>query len=142
MNPGCEALVASLRQRATEHVRKASRSNNLRDIVRLVTMASMLEHAARKLCAATEVNLSDIARLLGPVAAPEAHFTPESAHVRPADSRWEDAESMSDTYMAVPGCLSETASRTEILNLFILRRRNAAQSGGRVAPPTGRPETK
>jgi len=142
VNRSCEALVASLRQRAAAHVGNARSSNNLRDIVRLIATASTLEHAARKLYVATDVNLHDIARLLNPVAAPGTHCNPESAQMRSADLRPEDAESMSETCTLAAGRLSETTSWTEILNWFILRQRDAAHPGDRIAPPAGRPEIK
>ena len=139
MNRSCEALVASLREQAAVYVRKARSSNNLRDIVRLTAAASALEHAARKLCAATDVNLNDIARLLTPVADPGAHCNPESAQMRSTDSCLEDAEPMSETCaLAEASRLSEAASRTAILNQFILRQGNAAHTGDRMAPPAGR----
>lgn len=143
MSRSCEALVASLRQRAAAHVRKARSSNNLRDIVRLIATASTLEHAARKLDVATDVNLHDIARLLNPVADPGMHCNPESAQMRSTDSCPEGAESMLETCTpAAASRLSETMSRTEILNRFILRQGNAAHTGDRIAPSAGRPATK
>ena len=57
-----EAMAASLREQAGRYVSFARRSNSLRDIVRLIATASTLEHAARKLCSTTDVNLSDIAK--------------------------------------------------------------------------------
>jgi hypothetical protein len=142
VNRSCEALVASLRQRATAYVRNARSSDNLRDIVRLIATASTLEHAARKLYVATDVNLHDIARLLIPVADPGTHCNPESAQMRSADSRPEDAESMSETCVLAAGSLSESTSWTEILNWFILRRRHAPHPEDRIAPPADRPATK
>jgi hypothetical protein len=59
-----EALAESLREQAARYVGFAHRSNSLRDIVRLIATASALEHAARKLCSNTDVNLSDIAQKL------------------------------------------------------------------------------
>lgn len=141
MNRSCEALVASLRQRAAADVGNARSSNNLRDIVRLIATASTLEHAARKLYVATDVNLHDVARLLNPVAEPGTHCNPESAQMRSADLRPEDAESMSETCTLAAGRLSETTSWTEILNRFILRRRHAAHPGDRIVPRADRPAT-
>jgi hypothetical protein len=143
VNRSCEALVASLRQRAAAHVRKARSSNNLRNIVRLIATASTLEHAARKLYDATDVNLHDIARILNPVADPGMHCNPESAQMRSTDTCPEDAELMSETCtLAAASRLSETTSRTEILNRFILRQRNVAHTGDRIEPSVGRPATR
>lgn len=57
-------LADSLREQAGRYVSFARRSNSLRDIVRLIAMASALEHAARKLGSATDADLSDIAQKL------------------------------------------------------------------------------
>jgi hypothetical protein len=57
-------LAESLRDQAGIYVSFARRSNSLRDIVRLIAMASALEHAARKLGSATDADLSDIAQKL------------------------------------------------------------------------------
>ena len=56
------ALADSLREQAGIYVSIARRSNSLRDIVRLIAMASALEHASRKLGSATDADLSDIAQ--------------------------------------------------------------------------------
>jgi hypothetical protein len=64
MKQSYEALAESLREQAGRCVKFARRSNSLRDIVRLIATASTLEHAARKLCSTTDVNLSDIAQKL------------------------------------------------------------------------------
>ena len=59
------------------------------------------------------------------------------------DSCPEGAESMLETCtLAVPSRLSETMSRTEILNRFILRQGNAAYTEDLIAPSAGRPATK
>jgi hypothetical protein len=65
VNRRFEALVAGWRKQAEDYVRQARRSTSLRDIVRLIAMASTLEHAARRVCSGADVNLSEIARMTG-----------------------------------------------------------------------------
>jgi hypothetical protein len=62
-----EALAASWREQAGRYVSKARRSNNLREIVRIVAMASTLEHAARRLGSATDIDFNNLVRLTNPM---------------------------------------------------------------------------
>ena len=62
MNRSYDALAAHWREQAEQYVRQARRSAILRDIVRLIAMASTLEHAARKVSSGADVNLNEIAR--------------------------------------------------------------------------------
>ena len=87
-------LAESLREQAGRYVSFARRSNNLRDIVRLIAMASALEHAARKLVSATDADLSDIAQKLNAGARlatecsllpPETQFTGATPPTEPAN---------------------------------------------------------
>jgi len=64
VNRNYEALAASCREEAERHVRNAKRSDNLRDIVRQIAMASTLEQAARRLFSDTGVELHDIAKVV------------------------------------------------------------------------------
>ena len=59
MNRDYEPLAASWRAHAERHVRNAQSSNNLRDIVRLIAMASTLEQAARRLSSSTNACEND-----------------------------------------------------------------------------------
>jgi hypothetical protein len=138
VNRSYEALVASWREQAETYVRRASRSSNLRDIVRFIAAASTLEHAARKLGSATDVNLRDIARLLYPVVEPGTHCRLESAQIQSTDSCPGDIGSMSGTCMLAEASRpSETASRKAIMGWFISPQRNTAHARDRIASPTG-----
>jgi hypothetical protein len=62
VNRNYEALAASWREDADGYVRKARNSNNLRDMVRLIALASTLEQAARRL--SSSANLHEVARVV------------------------------------------------------------------------------
>lgn len=64
MNRSYEALAANWREQVERYVRNARRYASLRDIVRLIAMASTLEHAARKVCSGADVNLNEITRMI------------------------------------------------------------------------------
>jgi hypothetical protein len=64
VNRGYDALAANWREQADRYVRKAQSSSSLREIVRLIAMASTLEHAARKVTSGVDVNLDDIVRII------------------------------------------------------------------------------
>jgi hypothetical protein len=53
------ALAASWRARARTYMREACSSGNVRDIYRLVGMASSLDFAARELCRTADVDPND-----------------------------------------------------------------------------------
>lgn len=120
MNPGHETLATSWREQAARCVRRARSSDSLRDIVRLIAMASTLEHAARKLCSATDVNLQDITRVLNPATALGTHCGPEAVQVRSTDSCAEDAGSKSDgCTFPEPGHPTTGASWTAFIDSVI-----------------------
>jgi hypothetical protein len=62
VNRSYDALAAHWREQAEQYVRKARRSASLRDVVRLIAMASTLEHVAQKVSSGADVNLNEIAR--------------------------------------------------------------------------------
>ncbi len=67
MNRSYEVLAEHWRKQAERHVRQAQRSRNLRDIVRLIALASTLENAAIKVCSCAHVNLGEIVRIMSRV---------------------------------------------------------------------------
>jgi hypothetical protein len=64
VNRSYDALAAHWREQAEKYVKKARESVNLRDLVRLIAMASTLEYAARKVCSGADVNLDEITRMI------------------------------------------------------------------------------
>lgn len=64
MNRGYDALAANWQEQADRYVRKAQKSTSLRDIVRLIAMASTLEHAAQKVTSGVGVDFDEIARIV------------------------------------------------------------------------------
>jgi hypothetical protein len=92
-----DALAASCREQAERHVRNARRSDNLRDIVRQIAMASTLEQAARRLSSNTNVELHDIAKIVkeGLKLHMNCHRRPFQLH--PPQSRTEEVGRASKT---------------------------------------------
>lgn len=68
MSQANEALASHWRHQAAKFVTAARGSDNLRDMVRLVAAASVLESAARKVCMGSDVDLQKAAELARQVA--------------------------------------------------------------------------
>ena len=85
MNRGYDALAADWQEQADRYVREAQSSSTLRDIVRLIAMASTLEHAARKVTSGSDVNLEDIVRIISLASVPGASRSGSSIAKRSAN---------------------------------------------------------